>query len=151
MSTSPNLETWQNMHIALNPLIVVVSFWPSNFIKGVQNPPVKNKLRSYQIKHLKDIFGHAIHEDQKQKIRALNFRVSSKPDPILNCTINAIKEKVCFKCSSKGHFIKDCPLSQQNNMAQESKYTDHRADSNSNSTNDKVMKPLTRLFSDLVE
>ena len=45
----------------------------SNFIEGVQNPHVKNKLRSYQVKNLKDIFGHAIHEDQKQKIRALDF------------------------------------------------------------------------------
>ena len=38
----------------------------SNFIKGVQNPHVKNKLMSYQVKNLKDIFGHAIQEDQKQ-------------------------------------------------------------------------------------
>ena len=32
----------------------------SNFIRGVQNPHVKIKLRSYQVKNLKDIFGHAI-------------------------------------------------------------------------------------------
>ena len=43
----------------------------SNFIEGVQNPHVKSRLRSYQVKNLKDIFGHAIHENQKQKIRAL--------------------------------------------------------------------------------
>ena len=48
----------------------------SNFIVGVQNPHVKNKLRSYQVKTLKDIFGHAIQEDQKQKIRALDFWVN---------------------------------------------------------------------------
>ena len=41
----------------------------SNFIEGVQNPHVINKLRSNQVKNLKDIFGHAIQEDQKQKIR----------------------------------------------------------------------------------
>ena len=121
----------------------------SNFIEGVQNPHVKNKFRSYQVKNLEDIFCHAIHEDQKQKIRALDFKVSSKPDPILNCTINAIKDEACSKCGSKGHFIKDCPLSQQDNMAQKSKYTDHRTDTNS--TTDKVMEPLTRLFTDLVE
>ena len=45
----------------------------SNFIEGVQNPHIKNKLRSYQVKNLKDIFGHAIHKDQKQKIRALDL------------------------------------------------------------------------------
>ena len=116
----------------------------SNFVKGVQNPHVKKKLRSYQAKDLKDIFGHAIHEYQKQKIRALDFRVMSKPDSLLNCSINAIKDKACFKCGSDGHFIKDCPLSQQDNMAQKSKYTDHRTKSNSSSTTDKVMEPLAR-------
>ena len=70
---------------------------------------------------------------------------------MLDCTINAIKDKACFKCDSKGHFIKDCPLSQQDNMAQKSKYTDHRTDGNRNSTTDQVMEPLTRLFTDLVE
>ena len=30
----------------------------SNFIEGVQNPHVKNKLRSYQVKNLKDILAH---------------------------------------------------------------------------------------------
>ena len=48
-----------------------------NFNEGVQNSHVKNKLRSYQVKNLKDNFGHAIYEDQKQKIRALDFEVSS--------------------------------------------------------------------------
>ena len=118
----------------------------SNFIEGVHNPHVKNKLISYLVKNLKDIFGHAIPEDQKQKIRALAFGVSSKTDPILNCNINAIKDKACFKCDSKGHFIKDCSLSQQDNMAQKSKYTDLRTDNSSSSTTDKVMEPLTRFF-----
>ena len=131
---------------AINSASIILA---SNFIEGVQNPHVKNKLRSYQVKNLKDIFGHDIHEDQKQKIRVLDFGVSSKPDPILNCTINAIKDKACFKCGSEGHFIKDCPLSQQDNMAQKDKYTDHRTDTNS--TTDKVMEPLTRLFTDLVQ
>ena len=112
----------------------------SNFIEGVQNPLVKNKLRSCQVKNLKDIFSHAINEDQKQKIRALDFGVSSKPDSILNCTVNAIKDKACFKCGSEGHFIKECPLNQQYNMEQKSKYSDHRTD-NSNSGADKVMEP----------
>ena len=103
--------------------------WASNFIEGVQNPHAKNKLRSYQVKNLKDTFGHAIHEDQK--IRALDFGISSKPEPVLNCSINAIKDKACFKCGSKGHFIKDYPLNQQDNMAQKSKYIDNRMDNHS--------------------
>ena len=56
----------------------------SNFIDVVQNPHVKNKLRSYQIKNLKDIFGHPIQEDQKQKIRALDFWLAptQRPQPL---------------------------------------------------------------------
>ena len=100
MNILPNLEIWQRMYIALSPLTVLVKILAFNFIEGVQNYYVKNNLRSYQVKNLEDIFGHAIHEDQKQKIRVLDFRVSSKPESILNCDINAIKEKACFKCGS---------------------------------------------------
>ena len=39
----------------------------SNFIEGVQNPHVKNKLRSSQVKYLKDIFGHAINETKSRR------------------------------------------------------------------------------------
>ena len=122
----------------------------SIFIEGVQNPHVKNKLRAFQFKNLKDIFGHAIQEDQKQKIRPLDFAVSPKLDHILNCTTNAIQCKACFKCGSEDHFIKDCPLSQQDNMVQKGNYTDHIYDNKSDSMTDKVMEPLTRLFTGLL-
>ena len=108
----------------------------SNFIEEVQNPHVKNKLRYYQIKKLKGIFGHAIHEDQKQKIRALYFRVNSKPKSILNCD---------------SHFIKDCPLNKQDTNIPHGKYTNCKANTNTNSTPDKVMEPLFRLFNDHIE
>ena len=81
----------------------------------------------------------------------LDFGVSSKPESILKCDINAIKEKACFKCGSKGHFLKDYPLSQQDNKVQQGKYTDQRTDNNTNSVTDKFMEPLNRLFSNLVE
>ena len=123
----------------------------SNFIEGVQNPHIKNKLRSYQVKNLKDIFGHTIQEDQKQKIGVLYFEVSPKQDPIPNCSINAIQGKGCFKCGSEDHFIKDSPLSQQNNVVPKGNYTDHRYNTKHNSTTDKVMEPLTKLFTDFVE
>ena len=48
----------------------------SQFIEGIQNPHVKSTLRSFQIKNLKEIFGFAIQEDQKQKIRAIDFEES---------------------------------------------------------------------------
>ena len=82
----------------------------SNFIDGVQNPHVKNKFRPYQVKNLKDIFGHTIQEVQKQKIRALDFGLSPKLETMPNCSITAIRDKGCFKCGSKDHFVKDCPL-----------------------------------------
>ena len=73
MSTLPNLVTCQNIHKALNQWTVQAKFWPPNFIEEIKNPHVKNNLRSFHIKNLTDIFGHAIQEDQKQKIRALDF------------------------------------------------------------------------------
>ena len=114
----------------------------SNFIEGVQNPHIKNMLRSYQVKNVKDIFSHAIQEAQKQKIRALDFEVSPKQDPILNCTAS-------FKCGSEDYFIKDCLLSWRDNMAQKGNYTDHRHVNKSDSKTDMVMEPLTRLFTNL--
>ena len=90
----------------------------SNFIDGIQNPHVKYKLRSYQIKNLKEIFSHAIHEDQKQKLRALDFGVKTKPETILNCDINAIKGNTCFKCVGDNYFIKDCPLTKDDTNMQ---------------------------------
>ena len=124
----------------------------SNFIEGVQSPHVKSKLRSYQVKNLKDIFGHAIQEDQKQKVRVLDFGVATHSETTtkINCSINAIRDKGCFKCGSEDHFVEDCPLSQPDNVAHKSPYTDHRNAYNYDGTTDKVVEPLTRLFTDLV-
>ena len=41
-------------------------------------------------------------------------------------------------------------LSQPDNKALKGHYMDHRNANNTNSTTDKVMEPLTRLFTDLV-
>ena len=125
----------------------------SNFIKDVQNSYIKNKLRSYQVKNLKDIFGHAIQEDQKQKIRALDFGVanSSETSTKSSCFINAIRDKGCFKCGSEDHFVKDCPLSQPNNITQTGHYMDCKGACNGDSSYNEVMEPLSRLFTDLVE
>ena len=122
----------------------------SNFIEGIQNPHIKNKLRSYQVKNLEDIFGNPIQKDHKQKVRALDIGVSPKQDPVPNCSINAIQGKCCFKCGSEDHFIKDFSLSQQNNMVPKGNYTNHRYDTKHDSTTDKVMEPLTKFFTDLV-
>ena len=124
----------------------------SNFIEGVQNPHIKNKLRSHQIKKLKDIFGQAIQEDQKKKIRALDFGVATHLETTTktNCSINAIRDKGCFKCGSEDHFVKDCHLSQPDNAAHKGPYMDQRNAYNYDGTTDKVVEPLTRPFTDLV-
>ena len=122
----------------------------SNFIEGIQNPPVKNKLRSYQIKNLKDIFGHAIQEVQKKKIRALDFGLTPKSETMPNCSINAIGDEGCFKCGSEDHFVKECPLSQPDNKVENGYYMDSKNVHNTGSATDKLMEPLTRLFTDLV-
>ena len=124
----------------------------SNFIKGVPNPHIKNKLRSYQIKNLKDVFGHTIQEDQKQKIRVLDFGVATHSETTTKaiCSINAIMDKGCFNCGSEDHFVKDCPLSQLDNAAHKVPYVDHRNAYNHDGTTDKVVEPLARLFTVLV-
>ena len=109
----------------------------------MQNPYIENKLRSYQVKNLKDIFGHAIQEGQKQKIRALDFGVANPSETLTksSCSINAIRDKGCFKCNSKDHFVKDCPLSQPNNSTQTGHYMDCKGAHNGDSSYDKVMEP----------
>ena len=103
------------------------------------------------MKNLKDIFGHAIQEEQKQKIRALDFGVAphSETTTMTNCSINDIRDKGCFKCGSETHFVKDCPLSQPDNVAHKGPYADHRGAYNYEGTTDKVMESVTRLFTEL--
>ena len=81
----------------------------------------------------------------------MDFGVNSEPKSILNCDINVIRKKACFKCGSESHFIKDCPLSKQDTKVPQGKYTNQKTDTNTNSAPDKVMEPLTRLFMDLIE
>ena len=89
----------------------------SQFIEGIENPHVKSKLRSFQIKNLKEIFGFAIQEDQKQMIRAIDFGESSNTPTIAECDNQAILSNTCFKCGSDQHYIKDCPLNKNDNAA----------------------------------
>ena len=87
-----------------------------------------------------------------KKIRVLDFGVAphSETTTTTNCSINAIRDKGCFKCGSEAHFVKDCPLSQHDNVAHKSPYTEPRNACNYDGTTDKVMEPLTRLFTDIV-
>ena len=92
----------------LQPTDTASTILVSNFIEGITNPHIKNKLKSFKISNLQDIFTFALQEDEKQKIRALEFE--DKSDTIAQCDVNAIKGNTCYKYGGEGHFIKDCPL-----------------------------------------
>ena len=121
----------------------------SNFIEGIMNPYIKNKLRSCKIATLQDIFKFALEKDQKQKIRALDSE--AKPDTIAHCDIQAIKGNNCYKCGNEGHFITDCPLL-QNNATHHHNPTPNNKQSyaphiRSNSNNTDVLAPITQTLS----
>ena len=103
-----------------------------------------------QIKNLKKIFSHAFQEEQKQKIRALDFGEKSNFDSISNCYINAIKSDNCFKYGSDSHYIKDCPLSKDDNGTQPKRQYSYQNKTSNNSSTYNAIEPLTKLFNNLV-
>ena len=124
-----------------------------NFIEGIMNPYIKNKLRSFKISNLQNIFKFALGEGQKQKIRALDFE--AKPETIAQHDIHAIKGKNCYKWGNGGHFIKDCPLLQNNATHHHNPTHNHKQSyapqSRSNSNNTDVLAPITQILSNLLD
>ena len=122
----------------------------SNFIEGIMNPYIKNKLRSCKISNLQDIFKFTLKEDQKQKIRALDFEIKTdiKTDTIAHGDIQAIKGSSCHKCGNEGHSIKDCPLHQINPIQHLNPTPNHKHSyiphSRSNSNNTDMLTPITK-------
>ena len=85
----------------------------TQFIQGISNLYIKSRLRflisQNQLHSLSELFGFALQEDNKQKIRELDFGKNET-----NIDINAIKGKGCFKCGSEDHYIKSCPHNKDN-------------------------------------
>ena len=88
----------------------------STFLEGLENPYTRFKLRSKSGNTLDDFFTLAIEEEEKQIIRALDYKDAE------NCTskvieIHAMQSKTCFNCGSSEHFAKNCPKARhmQNN------------------------------------
>ena len=105
----------------------------SNFIESITIPHIKNKLRSFKISNLQNMFTFALQEDQKQKIRAFDF--DYKSDTTAQCDVNANKGSTCYKCGVEGHFIKDFPLNKDNPTQHQRKpYTPYNNRSTSNTT-----------------
>ena len=129
----------------------------SNFIDGIQNPYIKNKLRMHDPVNLSTLYGFAIKEDQKQKIRELDFG-SSSPQASAQCDVNAIKGSGCFKCGNNDHFIKDCPLNRDNDKkdsspshGQHKHYNDYRSKSVDENSIEKSMQAVTDLLKSLLK
>ena len=85
----------------------------TQFIQGISNLYIKSRLRflisKTQLHNLSELFGFALQEDQKQKLRELDF---GKDETRID--INAIKGKGSFKCGGEDHYIKDCPHNKDN-------------------------------------
>ena len=126
----------------------------SNFIDGIQNPYIKNKLQMQDPDNLSALYRGAIKEDQRQKIRELDFGKSSS-QASAQCDINAIKGSGCYKCGSNDHFIKDCPLNREKNSdlthGQQKHYSDYRSKSHDENPMEKSIQAITDLLKSLLK
>ena len=108
-----------------------------------------HKLGSYTTQNLSELYGFALKEDQKQKIRELDFGTnSSQQHTIAHCDIHTIKGSRCYKCGGNDHFIKDCPQNRDNSKSyndpsnvHQKQYNSYK-DQNKSGDNDSLEKSI---------
>ena len=99
--------------MVLSQWIQRAKFLASNLLMEFKIHTLKTNFECMTQSICPTLYGFAIKEDQKQKIRELDFG-SSSPQASAQCDVNAIKGSGCFKCGNNDHFIKDCPLNRDN-------------------------------------
>ena len=135
------LVSW-NMLIASSQQTQLVQYWHQTLLMGY-------KLRSYTTQNLSEFYGFALKEDQKQKIRELDFCINSfQQQTIAHCDINIIKGSGCYKCGGNDHFIKDCPQNRDNSKSynglsnvHQKQYSSYK-DQNKSGDNDSLEKSI---------
>ena len=104
--------------------------------------------------NLSALYRYAIQEDQRQKIRELDFGNGSSQSSA-QCDINAIKGSGCYKCGSNDHFIKDCPLNREKDSdlthSQHKQYNDYRSKANDENSIEKSIQAVTDLLKSLIK
>ena len=58
---------------SIKPADTTSAILASNFIDGIQNPYIKNKLRSYTIQNLSELYGFALKENQNKRLENLTL------------------------------------------------------------------------------
>ena len=98
------------------------------------SPHIRNMLRSCKAQGLKDVFSQAILEDQRQKLRALDFE-TPRADSIAHCEINAIRSLSFYRCGSTSHLVRECPMPAESAPSPANNGVNQNANDNSTSNN----------------
>ena len=121
-------------------------------IDSFQKPFIKSKIRLRNSKPLPDIFQLALEEGTRQKVRAVDFGEPTRSN-ITQCDLNAIRDNKCYKCGKDDHFIKDCPLNQDQNLQYHHSHNFHKGGYSPLNTNESnhgnTLATLSKAVNDL--
>ena len=123
----------------------------TQFIQGIPSLHIKNKLRflmsKNEIRTLSDLFASALQEDQKQKIREIDFGTQDS-----QCEVHAIKDRGCYECGQEDHLVKDCPNRKSNNTHNDrSHHTYKNQKTQEENSIEQSLQSLTNLVKTLIK